>query len=204
MFCIDIDEEISFLDAGSGLQVVYEASVEFGQDRKQASEMRKRAKKYYKHAEKMYNFFVDFHCRDDKGRREIITDATEILNSPIDCDWIKDLARKAIDKANGIKEPKIRNCKSRFQKPGFVYLINSEGDKYKIGVTTNICSRTTHLGTVIPYEVKLIHSFYTKCSYEKEKELHDKYSEFRIAGEWFLLSPEQVQEFCSITGDHND
>ena len=77
-----------------------------------------------------------------------------------------------------------------------VYFIRAIGtNRIKIGYTTNIEKRLLAYKTHSPFEVKL-----ERCielgSIEKEKqlekELHKKYSEQRLHGEWFAIGSEAV------------
>lgn len=80
---------------------------------------------------------------------------------------------------------------------GHIYLVEALG-LYKIGKEKNKTSRTNHFHTIMPVEVKLIHSFCSNDYSNAEKILHKKYSHLRQKGEWFSLSNEEVNEICSI------
>lgn len=84
--------------------------------------------------------------------------------------------------------------------PGHIYLIECQG-LYKIGKEKNKTSRTNHFKTIMPVEIKNIHSFYSKDYHKAETLLHKKFSHLRQKGEWFNLSPEDVEYICSIS-DH--
>lgn len=74
-----------------------------------------------------------------------------------------------------------------------VYLIICD-ECVKIGVSTQTKIRTRHLGTKIPFAVKRVLFFNVENMYKVEKELHKKYEEKRMNGEWFDLSPSDIEE----------
>lgn len=84
--------------------------------------------------------------------------------------------------------------------PGFVYLLQSS-DLYKIGKAKDLSKRTSYFTTKMPVEVVLVHSFHSTDHNLAEKQLHQKYAEFRKTGEWFDLSKTQVEEICAIQDD---
>ena len=74
-----------------------------------------------------------------------------------------------------------------------VYLIICD-ECVKIGVSTQTKIRTRHLGTKIPFAVKKVLFFNVENMYKIEKELHKKYEEKRMNGEWFKLSELDIGE----------
>ncbi|NET62073.1 MAG: GIY-YIG nuclease family protein [Symploca sp. SIO2E6] len=73
-------------------------------------------------------------------------------------------------------------------KPGYVYLIHAVGsDRYKIGLTTrSVQARLAELNSSqSPYPLELIDWFETDDVTEDEKYFHEKYSAYRVHGEWF-------------------
>jgi len=82
-------------------------------------------------------------------------------------------------------------------KPGYIYLIHAVGtDRYKIGLTTrSVEARFTELNSSqSPYPLELIDWFETDNVTEDEKYFHEKYSDYRVHGEWFQLNQKTLKE----------
>ena len=70
-------------------------------------------------------------------------------------------------------------------KQGYVYLL--QADKwYKIGFTYYLDSRMKQLGTQPPFDTHLLHIIKVD-GIEAERELHERYDQYRVQGEWFEL-----------------
>lgn len=82
---------------------------------------------------------------------------------------------------------------SREQKE-FVYFIKATNNLIKIGVTKNVESRLKSLQTGSPGKLELIGSIETAKAYELESELHEKYRELRVSGEWFNIGLSEVSK----------
>lgn len=76
----------------------------------------------------------------------------------------------------------------------YVYFISDLEEKtIKIGMSWNPEIRRRTLQTKQKKQLKIIKSIETEDIYscrEKEKELHNKFYQFNIGGEWFIFSPE--------------
>ena len=81
--------------------------------------------------------------------------------------------------------------------PGYVYLIKS-GEHYKIGRTKNLKTRVKSFETSLPLGATVVHSFETDDTTEAEIELHARFSDKRINGEWFNLVQDDVDYICTI------
>ena len=82
-------------------------------------------------------------------------------------------------------------------KPGFIYLIHAQGtDRFKIGLTTrSVEARLAELNSSqSPYPLELIDWFETPNVTEDEKYFHDKYSDFRVHGEWFEFDQKTLKQ----------
>ena len=75
---------------------------------------------------------------------------------------------------------------------GYVYLIRSEHG-YKIGKTTSVKSRVKLFGVKLPFDIELEHYAYFDDHHSAERELHERFSNKRIQGEWFDLNPIDVE-----------
>lgn len=72
----------------------------------------------------------------------------------------------------------------------------------KIGVTTKLNNRVSSINTCNPYSKDSEIILVLEGDREKEKEFHKKFKQYRINGEWFLLSDEIIN-FIS-NNKHND
>ena len=82
-------------------------------------------------------------------------------------------------------------------KPGFIYLIHAvETDRYKIGLTTrSVQARLAELNSSqSPYPLELIDWFETDNVTEDEAYFHEKYSDFRVHGEWFKFDQKTLKQ----------
>ena len=80
----------------------------------------------------------------------------------------------------------------RRPRPTYIYLVLDEETGYiKIGRAKEPSARERTLQSQKPM-VTMLFSF--PADARKEKELHHKYAEFRVRGEWFKLSMMQVEE----------
>lgn len=77
---------------------------------------------------------------------------------------------------------------------GFVYLMRS-GKHYKIGRTISLGSRERQLAIKIPVSPTTIHNIETDDPSGVEAYWHRRFAEKRGEGEWFALSPEDIQAF---------
>lgn len=84
-------------------------------------------------------------------------------------------------------------------KPGFIYLIESEEGSYKIGRAKDMDSRFRGITLCLPFKVTLRHSFPSADYIAREAELHRRFADKRLEGEWFRLEPADVEAFCTLT-----
>lgn len=77
---------------------------------------------------------------------------------------------------------------------GYVYLMRS-GKHHKIGRTISLGSRERQLAIKIPVPPTTIHSIETDDPSGVEAYWHRRFAEKRGEGEWFSLSPEDIQAF---------
>lgn len=85
------------------------------------------------------------------------------------------------------------------QKPrhGFVYLLHSNG-VYKIGKALNLEARVLQISPVMPHPLELIHSIESDDYDQLELKLHNMFGHARLNGEWFNLSPTDVEYIRSL------
>jgi len=96
-------------------------------------------------------------------------------------------ARRCYDKARNKTRGGIE-----LNDPGFIYVLHMNG-VYKIGKSTNVKSRYIAIAGSMPQRVELIHSFPTSAMSITEWELHQRFHQSRLNGEWFTLSTEEIE-----------
>jgi hypothetical protein len=70
-------------------------------------------------------------------------------------------------------------------KEGSIYMVQAGKDgPVKIGITNKLSSRLVSIQVSCPYKIRVV-SVISNCTYQNERELHEKYKRFRIHGEWF-------------------
>ncbi len=85
---------------------------------------------------------------------------------------------------------------SQNPRPGFVYLVGLSTDLnlYKIGITTDPKRRLKEFdATKLPFEVYFEALIATQDMHGVERGLHQRYAACRVRGEWFALTPEDVE-----------
>jgi hypothetical protein len=77
---------------------------------------------------------------------------------------------------------------------GYLYLVHCIGfPYYKIGVThSDIDTRLSSIQTSLPFQLELEFAVLVNDVLVKEKELHSKYSQNRINGEWFNFNDSEI------------
>ena len=78
-------------------------------------------------------------------------------------------------------------------KPGVYFIYDTRA--VKIGVANNIDTRIKQLQTGNPYELQLLKFIETQDPYTLEKRFHQLLDGKRMTGEWFDLTPEDVELF---------
>lgn len=85
--------------------------------------------------------------------------------------------------------------------PGYVYLIHASGTPhYKIGHATDVARRLWQVNHCNPSTCVLIHAMPVDCQSEAEAWWHTFFNDQCVKGEWFALSPKQIELFCRCAG----
>lgn len=94
-----------------------------------------------------------------------------------------------------IQEKERKQAKQSSSKTtnGFVYLIQSPTGYYKIGRTKDPNDRIATFSVKLPFEVEYVCVIQTSDMYSLETILHNRYAKQRVNGEWFQLTPEDVE-----------
>lgn len=74
----------------------------------------------------------------------------------------------------------------------YLYVL-TDGDFYKIGVTSNIKQRVNTIRKLNPREITVLKLKKLDNAYSYEKSMHKKFEHKRVHGEWFNLDPQDVE-----------
>lgn len=75
-----------------------------------------------------------------------------------------------------------------------IYILRMN-DVFKIGQSTNIHRRVAELRGSLPFPAELIHSFVVEGDLSlAEMKIHHRYEKHRLNGEWFALTPDDIEE----------
>lgn len=80
---------------------------------------------------------------------------------------------------------------------GCIYLIKCS-EWYKIGKTKNVDRRMKTFGEALPFKQEVIHVIRSDDYSALELELHSRFADKRMNGEWFALLPEDVEYIKGI------
>lgn len=86
-------------------------------------------------------------------------------------------------------------------RPGYVYVIRGPDDLFKIGHSRDYKSRIATFAVVLPFDVEYELVLRSDDRVELEGELHDKFDERRVRGEWFNLSNHDLFVLWSCTSE---
>lgn len=79
----------------------------------------------------------------------------------------------------------------------YVYLLKC-GEYFKIGRTNNIDRRMEQLRIQLPHIPEVLHTIRTNVPAYTERLFHEKFSQFRLNGEWFHLEHGAIDFFCTF------
>lgn len=83
---------------------------------------------------------------------------------------------------------------NRLPSRGWVYVVRVKDGPVKIGISlTNVDARIQQIDYAIPYELEVIGILPTEDPCILEAQIHFRYRECRLKGEWFNLSRAQVR-----------
>jgi Meiotically up-regulated gene 113 len=85
---------------------------------------------------------------------------------------------------------------------GYIYILKAANGLYKIGKTRNIAARINAIRTASPEKVEVYRVFQSTEYSRMEIHLHKMFANYREIGEWFRLTPEELETIDSIQGDH--
>jgi hypothetical protein len=150
-------------------------------------------KKYARtHADKIYSIYIIF--------RETIEEISK--DSPIDAKKMNVWYEFANEVNKYRTELYIKShatslisniTKKDVLDPGYVYLLQSPTKYRKIGKTKNPNNRLKTFSVKLPFEVEYEALIQTNNMSQLEVDLHNLFASKRVNGEWFDLSPEDVE-----------
>jgi Meiotically up-regulated gene 113 len=79
----------------------------------------------------------------------------------------------------------------------FIYVLKS-GENYKIGIAKDVSKRMRELQTGDPVKHMFVYSSFSENAPDFESRLHKAFAEYRGAGEWFALPPEELEQLIEI------
>lgn len=120
-----------------------------------------------------YGDLIDADLRIDTKSLDRVTPAMVLLNRPV-------------------KTRKQTAPRKRTSTEGYVYLVQSVTGAYKIGRTIDPNNRLKTFNVKLPFEVEYVVTIKTPNMYQLETDLHNQFAEKRVNGEWFNLSPADV------------
>lgn len=133
-------------------------------------------------------------------------DAYTIMYLLLECDllefgadWIRIKPQKKNYVSTEIRSlPVASSLKQSTRSPGWVYLVKAEGlEQYKIGRSRTPEIRLKTLQQQSPISLTLTHLIKCTDMGATELYLHRRFSQCRVGGEWFALTPESVQWIIS-------
>ena len=84
---------------------------------------------------------------------------------------------------------------------GHVYLLQC-GPFYKIGKAVDVNKRVKDLRTQPPFDIELLHVIHTLDMRKRERQLHQRFADKRVKGEWFKLDTADVAAIQAMEGDY--
>jgi hypothetical protein len=86
----------------------------------------------------------------------------------------------------------------------YLYVMQSGKDKYKIGVSSDPVRRMKSVQTGSPDKVIVVFTYWSSEPFYYEKVFHQKFSEYRIIGEWFKFEDKGfINEMINVlVGDY--
>lgn len=110
--------------------------------------------------------------------------------------YVRECVQELTGRNKKEQERKIEQINSKTG--GYVYLLQSPTKAYKIGRTRNPDNRLETFSVKLPFEVEYTCVIRCDDMYSLEKELHGRFADKRINGEWFNLSPEDVDHIKGL------
>jgi hypothetical protein len=137
----------------------------------------------------------DANTAIEGSQRGILTIGAEIQ------DFIDAILERAEQVERKEKARVEKEARAKLPDPGYVYVLKSQSGAYKIGRSKNPEDRVRTFGVKLPFQIEfelLIRSEYHR---KLERDLHKRFADKRLEGEWFQLSPEDIEALRAEYGD---
>lgn len=134
------------------------------------------------------------------GKTSRILSHLQHLRVPPKLEESRQRAIEHLTEVLAIEQSKPRLEESNQDVSGYVYLIKSDS-YYKIGVSQDVRQRIKQLGTLPPFDIKLICTIRTDSAYNLESQLHEQFEEKRVNGEWFELEDNDVEYIKELSNE---
>lgn len=96
-------------------------------------------------------------------------------------------------------EPRRRERPQPTPEPGYIYVVRGPEGQYKVGRSKDVPSRIKNFVSLkLPFEVTLVHEIASRDMVWAEQDLHARFAACRTNGEWFALSPAQLDELRAV------
>lgn len=99
-----------------------------------------------------------------------------------------------------VRLPTHRASKEGQATPGYVYVLRSPTGAFKIGLTKNPTDRLHTFSVKLPFEVEFELLIKTDDMRSLETELHARYADKHINGEWFTLTESDIADLRQLDG----
>lgn len=86
----------------------------------------------------------------------------------------------------------VESYEPAFEPDGHVYVLGAQ-DFYKIGKAKSVHKRLNQLVIQLPWKVEVVHTIPCEGYGAAERELHRRFADRRANGEWFMLTPQDVE-----------
>ncbi len=100
----------------------------------------------------------------------------------------------------GEGRPTIKETERR-RVGGYVYLVEGEGEIYKIGRTAQLEQRMSFFEIKLPFATQLVCAVQSDDIVTLERQLHERYKDKHLNGEWFRLTEQDVKEIMEMARD---
>lgn len=101
-------------------------------------------------------------------------------------------------RTNAATATELARKRAWMKKSGYVYLIESSHGVYKIGLSRDPQNRIATFGILLPFPVEFVCLIQTDDMRALETQLHTRYADKRINGEWFALDTADVEYIKSL------
>ena len=145
----------------------------------------------------VFRFQIACWCwQGGETSQEVYDNATEELSSNPMLDELLSAFRECATQ----KSKSISLSRASSSKPcsGYVYLLRGQG-YYKIGLTKNVDRRIGEISPTVPFETEIVCIIATDDIHGTEAELHNKFADKRVKGEWFELADEDVNYISALS-----